>query len=316
MTFIVLLLTAVTMVIEIAAGTVFGSMALLADGWHMGTHVAAFMITLFAYRYSRRHRDNPQFSFGTGKVNALGGFASAVALAVVALVMLAESAFRLINPHKIHFDEAIMVAILGLLVNLASAFLLKDHHHSSHDHHANDIHKGEKSDHQANATPQNDKQAQESWSQHRPVHDHNLRAAYLHVLADALTSLLAIVALFAGKWYGWLWMDPVMGMVGALIITRWSLGLIGQSSPILLDASVDLRRQDAIRKAIEKDADNRVSDLHIWQVGADRYAAIISLVTHQPSSTEHYKNLLAEFHQLVHVTIEVNPCRDKDCNAH
>lgn len=285
-TYHVLILTAVTMLVEIVAGSVFGSMALLADGWHMGTHVAAFLIAIFAYRYARKHAKNPAFSFGTGKVNVLGGFASAVALAVVALVMLIESTQRILEPQIIHFNEAILVAGLGLVVNVLSAFLLKDTH--AHEHH----------------------HAHEQANQHH--HDHNLRAAYLHVLADALTSMLAIVALLSGKYFGWQWMDPLMGIVGALIITRWSFGLLRQTSPILLDSSIDPEYQLKIVKTLETEADNKVSDLHVWKVGANHYAAIIALVTHHPKPAEHYKNMLHNFHKLAHLTIEVNMCSDSE----
>ena len=275
-TFYVLLLTVVTMVIEIIAGTLYGSMALLADGWHMATHVAAFLLTIFAYWYARKHADNPRYAFGTGKVNVLGGFASAVALAVVALVMMIESVVRLIEPHTIVFNQAIMIAMVGLVVNLASAALLKDDHHHSHasDHH----------------------------------HDHNLRAAYLHVLADALTSLLAIVALILGKYLGWHWLDSLMGIVGAVIILKWSAGLIKQTGPTLLDESIDQHYRQKIRQVIENNADNRVVDLHIWKISATHYAGIISLVTHYPQSPEYYKHLLQDFSQLSHLTVEVNRC--------
>lgn len=278
----VLMLTAVTMVVEIIAGSVYGSMALLADGWHMGTHVAAFLIAIFAYRYARKHANNPAYSFGTGKVNVLGGFASAIALAIVALVMLVESLQRIIDPHAIHFNEAIVVASIGLLVNVVSAFLLKDDHsHAHHDH-----------------------------GHHH--HDHNLKAAYLHVLADALTSLLAIMALVLGKFLGWNWLDPIMGIVGAIIITRWSYGLLKQTSPILLDASIEEEYKQAIVVAIEEDADNRISDIHVWKVGANHYAVIIALVTRHPNSTEHYKKLLSQFHKLSHITIEINEYSNED----
>ena len=286
----VLILTAITMIVEIIAGSIFGSMALLADGWHMGTHVAAFMITIFAYRYARKHADNPAYAFGTGKVSVLGGFASAIALAVVALVMLIESMQRIVDPHIIQFNEAIAVASLGLFVNIVSAFLLKDDHHHHHEHDHGDEH-------------------------HHHHHDHNLRAAYMHVLADALTSLLAIIALVSGKYFGWNWLDPVMGIVGAIIITRWSYGLIKQTSPILLDGSIEAEYQSAIRETIEKDSDNLVSDIHIWKVGANHYAAIISLVTRYPKSTDYYKGLLIGFHQLSHTTIEVNVCEGDLCLA-
>jgi cation diffusion facilitator family transporter len=286
-TLYVLVLTAVTMVAEIIAGSVFGSMALLADGWHMGTHVAAFMITIFAYRYARRNANNPAYAFGTGKVSVLGGFASAVALIVVALVMLLESIQRIFDPHIIQFNEAIAVASLGLCVNIVSALLLKDdHYHHEHDN-----------------------------EHHHHHHDHNLRAAYLHVLADALTSLLAIVALVSGKFLGWNWLDPIMGIVGAIIITRWSVGLLKQTSPILLDGSIEEEYQEAIKETIEKDSDNRISDIHIWKVGANHYAAIISLVTHFPKPTDYYKELLSDFHRISHITIEVNVCISEPCIA-
>lgn len=292
-THLVLILTALTMVVEIAAGTVYGSMALLADGWHMGTHVAAFMITTFAYRHARRHADDPDYSFGTGKVGVLGGYTSAVVLAVVSLLMLLESAQRLFVPHAIHFNEAIAVAVIGLTVNVVSALLLKDGHAHHHDHDDDHEHEHEHG--------------------HAHHHDHNLRAAYLHVLADALTSVLAIAALVAGKYLGWNWLDPLMGMVGAVIIARWSWGLLTQTGPILLDASVDNARQEAIRQAIESDADNRIADIHVWKVGANHHAAIITLVTHDPRPADHYRSLLRAFDWLSHVTIEVNDCRDDAC---
>lgn len=284
---VVLILTAITMVVEVVAGSLFGSMALLADGWHMGTHVAAFLIALFAYRHAREHAGDPDYSFGTGKVSVLGGYSSAVVLAVVALLMLLESLQRLISPHAIHFNEAIAVAVIGLLVNVISALLLKEGHEHAHDH------------------PQD----------HHHHHDQNLRAAYLHVVADALTSVLAITALVSGKYLGWNWLDPVMGMVGAVIISRWSYGLLTQTGPVLLDASIDSTYQEAIRQAIESDSDNRIADMHVWKIDSNHYAAIISLVTHFPQATEHYKQLLADFQRLAHITVEVNECRDDPCRA-
>lgn len=280
----VVLLTAVMMVVEIATGYLYGSMALLADGWHMGTHVAALSISLFAYRYARRHAQNPYFSFGTGKVGSLGGFASAVALAIVALLMGLESVERLLSPQSIRFNEAILVACIGLVVNLMSAWLL----HGAHDHppHAHSGH-------------------------HH--HDHNLQAAYLHVLADALTSVLAIVALLCGKALGWIWMDALMGIVGAIVISRWSFGLIRESSSVLLDGQVNSELAHAIQQAIEADADNQISDLHLWRLGANQFAVIISLVTHQPRDPAHYKALLSDLEGLVHTTVEVNSCREDSC---
>lgn len=289
-------LTTVMMVGEITAGLLFGSVALLADGWHMGTHAAALGVTAFAYSYARRHASDPRYSFGTGKVSALGGYSSAVGLAVVALLVFAESAHRLAEPVAIRFDEAIAVAVLGLVVNLLCAFLLRgdDHHHHGHGHghgHGHDHdHDHDHHDHDH--------------------HDHNLRAAYLHVLADALTSLLAIGALIVGKYLGWNWMDPVMGLVGSVVITRWSLTLLRDSSQVLLDAELSPERQEAIRAAIEGESDNRVTDLHTWRVGPRHLAAIVSIVTHDPRDPDHYKALLREFPDLVHVTVEVLPCQD------
>ncbi|MGV1100216.1 CDF family Co(II)/Ni(II) efflux transporter DmeF [Thiovibrio sp. JS02] len=278
----VLALTALTMLFEIAAGIAYGSMALLADGWHMGTHVAAFFITIFAYRYAKKHAGNRAFAFGTGKVGVLGGFASAITLAVVSLIMLIESGQRLISPQTIHFNEAIGVAVLGLAVNIACAFLLQDHHDHAH----------ENEDHR---------------------HDHNLKAAYLHVLADAFTSLLAIVALTAGKYLGLRWLDPLMGIVGAAVITRWAYGLLKETSPILLDGSIGGETLAAIREKIETSLDNRVADIHVWRLGPADYAAIIAIVTHYPQPMEFYKGLLSEFHELSHITIELNTCPGEPC---
>jgi cation diffusion facilitator family transporter len=284
----VIALTVTMMVIEIGAGLMYGSMALLADGWHMGTHAAALGITAFAYRYARRHADDPHYSFGTGKVGVLGGFASAVALGLVALLMGVESLQRLITPQTIRFNQAIAVAVVGLVVNLVSAFLLQGHHdHDHHEHGADQPHR----------------------------HDHNLRAAYLHVVADAFTSVLAIFALSFGKAFGWVWLDSAMGIVGAVVITRWSLHLLRDTAQILLDSGVHPETVAQIRTAIEADADNRVADLHIWQLSAHHAAAVISVVTHYPRDPSHYKELLADVAELSHVTVEVNPAPGEPCIA-
>ena len=279
----VLLLTVVTMVIEITAGTLYGSMALLADGWHMGTHAVAFMITIFTYQYARKHANDDSYTFGTGKASVLGGFSSAIALGLVALLMLVESVHRLMSPEAIQFNQAILVAVIGLSVNIISVFLLKDDHHHHH-HHAHSEHE----DH------------------HHHHDDHNLKAAYLHVMADALTSLLAIVALFAGKYWGWNWVDALMGIVGAVIITRWALGLMKQTGPILLDASIEPDYQQKIINQLESETDTNISDIHIWKVSADHYAAMISIVSRDPQSVEYYKNILHKFDKIEHLTIEVN----------
>lgn len=303
----VVALTLAMMVGEIAAGMMFGSMALLADGWHMGTHAAALGVAAFAYAYARRHAADPRYSFGTGKVGALGGFASAVGLAVVALLVLGESAVRLASPVAIRFDQAIGVAVLGLLVNLFSAFLLRDedhghaHGHGDHDHDddGHDDHHGDHEDGEhAHAHPDH------GHAEHR---DHNLRAAYLHVLADALTSVLAIVALLAGRVLGWTWMDPVMGIVGALVIARWSVGLLRDTGAVLLDAEVGEGRRTAIRAALEQGED-RVADLHLWRVGPRHLAAIVSVVSTAPRAPAEYKERLRAFPDVVHLTVEVHAC--------
>jgi cation diffusion facilitator family transporter len=286
-TITVMWLTAITMVAEIIAGSIFGSMALLADGWHMATHVAAFGIAVFAYRYARRHANNPKYTFGTGKVTVLGGYTSAVALAVTALTIAVESVTRFFQPQAILFNEAIAVALIGLVVNLASAWLLQDHH--DHSHHHQDRHHHE---------------------------DSNLRAAYIHVVTDALTSILAIIALFAGKYLGWIWLDAVMGLVGAGVIAKWSYGLVQDTGAILLDGAIDKQTKLAIITAIEADADNRIADLHVWYVGQNLYAAIIAIVTHYPRSPEHYKSLLDSIPSLSHVIVEVNSCHGKPCKNH
>lgn len=277
----VMWLTVGMMVVEIAGGMVFGSMALLADGWHMGTHAVALGIAAAAYRYARLHADSPHFSFGTGKVGDLGGFASAVVLAVIALLMAVESIQRLISPIAIHFNQAVLVAIVGLAVNVVSALLLQARDHAGHGH-----------------------------GHH---HDHNLRAAYVHVLADALTSVLAIIALLAGKFFGWVWMDPVMGVVGAAIITRWSWGLLRDTGRVLLDRDVDPGLVAEIVGRVEADADNRVSDIHVWRVGGRSLAAILSVVTHEPRPPDHYKRLLAAYPDVEHVTVEVIACEGESC---
>ncbi|MGR9087559.1 MAG: CDF family Co(II)/Ni(II) efflux transporter DmeF [Gammaproteobacteria bacterium] len=285
-TLLVLVLTFITMILEVGAGIYFGSMALLADGWHMATHVAAFTITLFAYRYTRAHADDQTFAFSPGKVGVLGAFASSVALSVVALMMSVEAVERITHPHLILFNEAIAIAGFGLFINIICALLLKGRHHHGHDHKHGHGH-----------------------------HDHNLKAAYVHVIADALTSVLAIIALVSGKYYGWNWLDPAMGIVGAVIITRWAYLLVKETSPILLDESIDSDYSQAIIDKIESDADNRIADLHVWRVAPNHFAVIMSVVTHRPQPPEHYKNLLKKFHKLSHITVEVTQCPGDDCTT-
>jgi len=274
----VILLTVSMMVVEIAAGSWFSSMALLADGWHMGTHAAALGITLVAYIFARRLAGDQRFAFGSGKISILGGFSSAVVLLLVALLMAYEAAQLLFSPRTIQFDEAIGVAVIGLCVNLLSAFLLKDHDHG-HDHqHARAHH-------------------------HRE--DYNLRAAYLHVLADALTSILAIVALVFGKTLGWVWMDALMGLVGAGVIMRWSLDLMRRTGSILLDRTVDEHLLGEMRDLMEADPDDRLVDMHVWKINADQFAAVLSIVSRSPKPVQVYHERLASVHEVAHLTVEV-----------
>lgn len=300
---IVFFITLVTMFAEIGVGTWSGSMALLADGWHMGTHAAAFAIAMFAYAYARKHSQNSQFSFGTGKVNYLGGFASAIALLIVALLMLVESLHRLWSPQNIAFDEALVVAFIGLIVNVISVFVLHDDHHHNHDdeHHEHHEHHGqdEHSDH-------DDKH---SGHHHK---DHNLTAAYFHVLADTLTSVLAILALFAGRYFGWLWMDALMGIVGAVIITKWALGLITQTSAVLLDKTISPSSIDALKQAIECDADAGISveDIHLWTLSEGHNGAILSVRAtegqHNKTCDEYRQLVATHLPKASHITVEMN----------
>jgi cation diffusion facilitator family transporter len=304
-------LTLAMMVAEVVAGTLSGSMALLADGWHMGTHAAALGVTLFAYVYARRHARDPRYSFGTGKVGALGGFASAVGLAVVALLVLVESARRLASPVTIRFEEAIGVAFVGLAVNLGCALLLREHDHG-HAHGAHGEHQGggahDRHDHDHDPDHDHDRVDDDAH------HDHNLRSAYFHVLADALTSVCAILALSGGRLLGWTWLDPTMGIVGSLVIARWSWGLLRDTSAVLLDAELSAARTTAIRTAVEAvDPHGHVADLHVWRVGRRHLAAIVSVVSGSPRPAAEYKAALGQFVDLAHLTVEVHglePRRD------
>ncbi|MDQ0563312.1 cation diffusion facilitator family transporter [Rhizobium mesoamericanum] len=296
----VIAMTAVMMVIEIGAGTYYGSMALVADGWHMSTHASALLISAVAYLYARRQAHNPRFTFGTGKLGDLAGFASAIILMLIALLMAWESFLRITHPVPISFAQAIGVAVVGLLVNLASAWLLKDDHahhgHShGHSHHHEHHHHHDQGDHAHHGDHPHSTHAS----------DNNMRAAYVHVIADALTSVLAIAALLFGSIYGWLWLDPLMGIVGGLIIAQWSCGLMKSSGRVLLDIvpqEADL--QDEIRSALETGGE-RITDLHVWQVGPGHHAAIVALMTPQPESPAFYKAKLAPVTGLSHVTVEV-----------
>jgi cation diffusion facilitator family transporter len=289
-TWFVVALTLVMMVGEIAAGSLFGSMALLADGWHMGTHAAALGIAGGAYLFARRQSGNARFSFGTGKFGDLAAFSSALILGMIAIQIAYESVLRLISPVPIVYGEAIAVACLGLAVNLVSAWLLRgqhDHHHG----HAHADHHDHDHDHHHD-------------HHHR---DNNLRAAYIHVLADAATSLLAIAALVIAMFSGWSWTDPAVGIVGSVVIASWAYTLIRDAGSVLLDVSFDKNMERAIRARLEE-GDDRVTDLHVWQLGPGHCAAVISLVSDAPLQPAIYKERLGDLRGLSHVTVEVERC--------
>jgi len=287
-TWAVIALCAVMMVAEIVGGLLFGSIALVADGLHMSTHASALLLAALAYRYARRHADDPRFSFGTGKLGDLAGFSSAIVLAMIAILIGYEAVSRLIAPVPISFNEAIPIAVLGLIVNVVSALLLgggghehgHDHDHS-HDHEHADAHV------------------------HGRAHrDNNMRAAVIHVLADAVVSVLVIVGLLLARTFGWLFMDPVAGLVGAAVIASWSYGLIRDTGAILLDMNPDRGMAEKVRATIEHDGD-RLEDLHLWRLGPGHLGAILSVVTTKPRDADHYRRLLHHFRNLSHVTVEV-----------
>lgn len=367
---IVLLLTLVTMVAELIAGYVTGSLALMADGWHMGSHAAALGITTFAYIYAKRHATNDRFSFGTGKVSALAGYSSALLLGVVAFLVATESVERLIEPTDVDFSDALIVAVIGLVVNLTSAFVLAggghhhhhhghghdhgprpaprkpraqaahDHdHHRAHDHghdHDHAHHAGHDAGHEHHVHHAGDDhehaRAQAAGHDHGHAHghdaahrhsrladdghDHNLRAAYLHVVADALTSVLAIAALMAGALLGWRWLDPLVAFAAALLIAYWALGLLRSSSRVLLDAEDYSDMRAEITAILETDPDNRVADVRVWSLGGTARAAIVTIVTHRPRSASHYKRQIEALPDLYHITIEVHMCDIEPCDIH
>jgi len=361
---IVLLLTLVTMVAELIAGYVTGSLALMADGWHMGSHAAALGITTFAYVYAKRNAANDRFSFGTGKVSALAGYSSALLLGVVAFLVASESVERLIEPTDVDFGDALIVAVVGLVVNLTSAFVLAGggHHHHGHGHDhghrprparrqpraetAHDHAHGHGHDHGKNDHAAHDHghhahvdhdhgHAHEAGHGHAhdhhghghdaahhharladDGHDHNLRAAYLHVVADALTSVLAIAALTAGAWLGWRWLDPLVAFAAALLIAYWALGLLRSSSRVLLDAEDYSDMREEIAAILEADPDNRVADVRVWSLGGTARAAIVTVVTHRPRSASHYKRQIEVLPDLYHITVEVHMCDIEPCDIH
>jgi cation diffusion facilitator family transporter len=283
-TWFVVALTVAMMIGEITAGSLFGSMALLADGWHMATHAAALGIAALAYLFARRQARNAHFAFGTGKFGDLAAFTSAIILGLIAVQIAYESTLRLVHPVPIAYGEAIPVAVLGLCVNLLSAWLLRD----DHDHHGHGLgHSHAHDDHHH--------------------HDNNLRAAYIHVLADAATSVLAIAALTIGMYSQWIWTDPIVGIVGSCVIASWAYGLVRDAGAVLLDVRADAELETVIRDRIETKGD-RVTDLHLWQVGPGHCAAVISVVSDNPRPPATYKRRLGGLKRLCHVTVEVERC--------
>jgi cation diffusion facilitator family transporter len=289
-TLIVVIITFITMIAEILFGWISNSMALLADGWHMGTHTFALGISLIAYIMARKYAKDETFTFGTWKIEILGAYTSAIVLGIVGLIMIYSSVERIINPLNIYYNQALFVAILGLLVNLVCAIILNSSGHAhehAHHHHGEDEHSHSKHDHE----------------------DLNLKSAYLHVVADAMTSVLAIIALLGAKYFNFIWLDPFMGIVGAGLIIRWSFSLLKDTGGILLEREIDNPIAEEIKTEIESDGDSKICDLHIWKVAQNKYACIVSLVTARNYSIEAYKARLNKIHELTHVTIEVNECR-------
>lgn len=276
----VVMLTAAMMVVEITAGWWLNSMALLADGWHMSSHALALGLSVLAYVLARRLSDDRRFAFGTWKIEVLGGYTSAVLLGAVAALILFESVSRLISPQPIQYDQAIVIAAIGLLVNLTSAWLLHDHHDHEHEDHAEHLHH----------------------------HDINLRSAFVHVLADAATSVLAILALVGGKFWGASWLDPVMGIAGAVLVAVWAKGLLRDSGKVLLDAEMDSPAVSRVRDAVALEfGEVEICDLHLWRVGKHHYACIVSVATRSGVSPDAIKRALSRHTELVHMTVEVNP---------
>ena len=288
---LVMWITLAMMLTEIVAGLVFNSMALLADGWHMATHAFAIGLSAFAYAMARRFANDGRFAFGTWKIEILASFTSALFLLAVATAMVWESVQRWLHPESISFDQALVVAAIGLGFNLLSAWLLGHGHGHGHDH-------------------------AHSEGGHDHAHEHggsgedlNLRAAYVHVLADALTSVFAIVALLAGKYAGWAWLDALVGLLGAIVIGKWAIGLLRETGLILLDSEMDQPVVREIREAIEGDGDSAVADLHVQRVGVGQFAVVATIVTHRARTAEEYRERLCVHEELVHFNLEVQHCR-------
>jgi len=317
-TLIVVVITAAMMVAEILVGIFFGSMALLADGIHMGSHMVGLLIALIAYIYARKYASDESFSFGTGKINSLAGYTSAILLAIFALFMGYESVLRLFHPVKIAFDVSIGVAFIGLLVNGVSMFILGEqghshdqgggHNHAEHEDHDH-AHAGEH-DHDDHEHKDHDHahEDQHDHGHHTSGSDHNLKAAYLHVFADAMTSVFAILALLAAKYFGWIWADPLMGIVGAIMVARWSIGLVGVAGQVLLDRQIPIAARERITGIVESYKDTRVCDFHVWSIGPGIYSANMAVVTKYPAPPDKYKTLIPSDTGIVHTTVEIHQC--------
>ena len=303
-TWAVIWLCGAMMVVEIVGGLLFGSIALVADGLHMSTHAGALLLAALAYSYARKHADDPRFVFGTGKLGDLAGFTSAIILAMIAVLIGYETVSRFFAPVPIHFAEAIPIACLGLAVNVASAWILSgsDHHHHNHGHPHNhdEDHEHENGQH---IVTRGDVVG-------RAHHDNNLRAAVIHVMADAAVSMLVIAGLLLARTFGWLWMDPVAGLVGAFVIASWSYGLVRDTGAILLDMNPDRPMTDKLREAIEAEGD-QLDDLHLWRLGPGHLGAIVSVTTHEAREPDYYRAKLARFTSLSHLTVEIQSNRDR-----
>lgn len=295
---VVMWITAVTMLVEITAGWWFNSMALLADGWHMSSHAVALGLSALAYATARRYAKDPRFAFGTWKIEILGGFASAIFLLGVAVMMVVGSVERIASPQPIQYQEAIVIAILGLVVNLVCALILGKAHHHDHGHSHGHAH---------------------GHDHHSHHHDLNLKSAYLHVIADAATSVLAIVALIGGWIYGWAWLDPLMGIVGAVLVAVWAKGLIVDTGKVLLDREMDHPVVDEIREVVETESDagaTRIADLHVWRVGKQVYSCAMTVVTQDATLTpDVVRERLSVHEEIVHSTIEIHHCPDLPAGA-
>jgi cation diffusion facilitator family transporter len=296
----VIVLCGIMMVVEIIGGSMFGSLALVADGLHMSTHAGAMLIAALAYTYARRHASDRRFVFGTGKLGDLAGFTSAVVLAMMALLIGYEAVSRLVSPIPIHFREAIPIAVVGLIVNVVSAWLLSGDEHHGHGH----SHGDHESDDEHTHADQHKHSHEHEQASSAALRDNSIRSAYIHVIADAIVSVLAITGLVLARTFGWLWMDPLAGIAGAFVIANWSYRLLRDTGKILLDVCPDALTAERMRQTLEQDGDE-VKDLHLWRLGPGHLGAIVSVATTKPRNVGFYRSLLQPYKALSHVTVEV-----------